>query len=137
MVTILTATNESELQDVDATDAALWISEADLEPTTGWALNAKGFCRGSVCVPRPAGREAELARDGRVDVAALWKHLGWPAVASDTGDVWALGVGAGELSAQLESLEAPEFALEDLAGETHRLSDYRGKKVLLVTWASW
>ena len=102
MVTILTATNESELQDVDATDAALWISEADLEPTTGWALNAKGFCRGSVCVPRPAGREAELARDGRVDVAALWKHLGWPAVASDTGDVWALAVGAGELSAQLD-----------------------------------
>ena len=137
MVTILTATTESALQDVNATDAALWILEADLERTTGWSLNDEGFCRGDVRVPRPAGREADLTRDGRVDVAAFWKHLGWPAVASDTGDVWALGEGAGELSARLESLEAPEFALEDLAGRTHRLSDYRGKKVLLVTWASW
>jgi hypothetical protein len=135
MVTILTATNESELRDVDATNAALWIPEADLERTTGWSLKEEGFCRGGVCVPRPAGRE--LARDGRIDVAAFWKHRGWPAVASDTGDVWSLGEGAGELSARLESLEAPDFALEDLAGRTHRLSDYRGKKVLLVTWASW
>ena len=137
MVTILTATNESELRDVDVTDAALWIREADLERTTGWSLREEGFCRGAVCVPRPVGREAELARDGRVDVAAFWKHLGWPAVASATGDVWSLGERAGELSARLESLEAPDFALEDLAGRTHRLSDYRGKKVLLVTWASW
>ena len=137
MVTILTATSESELKDVDATEGALWISQADLEPTTGWALKEEGFCRGGVCVPLPAGREAELAKDGRVDVAAFWKHLGWPAVASDKGDTWALGDGAGELSTRLESLEAPDFELEDLAGKTHRLSDYRGKKVLLVTWASW
>ncbi len=137
MVTILTATGESELRDVDATDAALWIPEADLEPTTGWSLTEEGFCRRGVCVPRPAGREAELARDGRVAVAAFWKHLGWPAVASSTGDVWSLGEGAREVSARLESLEAPEFALDDLAGQTHRLSDYRGKKVLLVTWSSW
>ncbi|NDG42002.1 MAG: TlpA family protein disulfide reductase, partial [Betaproteobacteria bacterium] len=37
----------------------------------------------------------------------------------------------------LSTLEAPDFELPDLAGQTHRLSDYRGKKVLLATWASW
>jgi peroxiredoxin len=32
---------------------------------------------------------------------------------------------------------APAFALPDLDGRRHRLSDHRGNKVLLVTWASW
>ena len=30
-----------------------------------------------------------------------------------------------------------DFELPDLDGKLHRLSDYRGQKVLLVTWASW
>ncbi len=32
---------------------------------------------------------------------------------------------------------APDFALKDLAGKEHKLSDYRGKKVMLVFWATW
>jgi cytochrome c biogenesis protein CcmG, thiol:disulfide interchange protein DsbE len=32
---------------------------------------------------------------------------------------------------------APEVALTDLAGNTHRLSEYRGKGVLLNFWATW
>ncbi len=31
---------------------------------------------------------------------------------------------------------APDFALEDREGNVVRLSDFRGKKVLIVTWAS-
>ena len=31
----------------------------------------------------------------------------------------------------------PDFALPDINGQPHRLSDYRGKKVFLATWASW
>ena len=38
---------------------------------------------------------------------------------------------------QLSSLQAPDFTLPDLHGKLHRLSDFRGKKILLVTWASW
>lgn len=34
-------------------------------------------------------------------------------------------------------VSAPEFALRDLAGKTHRLVDYRGKLVLLNFWATW
>ncbi len=37
----------------------------------------------------------------------------------------------------LSSLQAPDFTLPDMAGKMHSLSDFRGKKVLLVTWASW
>ena len=33
--------------------------------------------------------------------------------------------------------QAPAFTLPDLDGKPHSLSDYRGKKVLLVAYASW
>lgn len=32
---------------------------------------------------------------------------------------------------------APDFTLTDIADKEHRLSDYRGKNVLLVFWATW
>lgn len=32
---------------------------------------------------------------------------------------------------------APDFAATDLAGSEHKLSDYKGKKVMLVFWATW
>ncbi|HSY78461.1 MAG TPA: redoxin domain-containing protein [Verrucomicrobiae bacterium] len=34
-------------------------------------------------------------------------------------------------------MQAPDFELPDLDGKLHRLSDYRGKKVFLLAWASW
>jgi cytochrome c-type biogenesis protein len=37
----------------------------------------------------------------------------------------------------LSSFDAPDFTLPDMNGNTHSLSDFRGKKVLLLTWASW
>ena len=33
--------------------------------------------------------------------------------------------------------EAPDFALKDIDGKTVRLSDYRGKVILLDFWATW
>lgn len=32
---------------------------------------------------------------------------------------------------------APDFALPDLAGKRHKLSDYRGKLVVVNFWATW
>ena len=48
-----------------------------------------------------------------------------------------LGVSAADRARALSSLEAPDFTLPDLDGRPHSLSDHRGKKVLLVAYASW
>ena len=48
-----------------------------------------------------------------------------------------LGVPARARAAALASLEAPDFTLPDLDGRLHSLSEHRGKKVLLVAYASW
>jgi hypothetical protein len=59
-------------------------------------------------------------------------------VLSDAGgDVWVLGTAADSRTASLAGLEAPDFALPDLSGVQHRLSDLRGRKLFLTTWASW
>lgn len=33
--------------------------------------------------------------------------------------------------------DAPDFAVKDIEGNTHRLSDHKGKDVLVVFWATW
>jgi len=37
----------------------------------------------------------------------------------------------------LEGSEAPDFSMSDLSGKTVRLSDLRGKVILLNFWATW
>ena len=41
------------------------------------------------------------------------------------------------LPAAGERNPAPEFSLPDLSGSAHRLTDYRGKVVVLNFWATW
>ena len=38
---------------------------------------------------------------------------------------------------QLHDVAAPDFATTDLRGNPHRLSDYKGKVVLINIWATW
>ena len=137
MVTVLTDSGELEVTGAQASTTTLWCPARDAEAATGWVAKPEGLCRGSVCVPLPAGRERELVDGDRIDLAAFWRHLGRLAVSSEAGDVWVLGQAARDRSTALASLEAPDFALPDPSGRVHRLSDHRGKKVLLVTWASW
>ena len=100
----------------------------------GWELKPEGLCRGDVCTP--VDPDALLSR-GDIDLHALASALGRP-LALDTAErVGALGTAAEERAARLATLEAPDFTLPDLAGRMHSLSDYRGKKVLLIAYASW
>jgi hypothetical protein len=136
MVTLITDERETTLEGQGSGDD-LWLTTHDAEASTGWTARPEGLCRGLVCVPLPPGRETEFVRDARVNVAALWRHLGRPVAHSTRGHVWVLGQSAPDRASALRSLVAPDFTLPDPAGRMHALSDYRGRKVLLVTWASW
>ncbi len=50
---------------------------------------------------------------------------------------WAADTPRQTLPAVAEPFPAPEFELKDIDGRTHRLSDYRGKVVILNFWATW
>ena len=137
MVTLLTETGEHEVTGTEPSTETLWVSANDALRATGWEAKPEGLCKGPVCVPLPRGRERDFVDGGRINLAALWRHLGQPAVRSERGHAWVLSESARERKAALASLEAPDFTLPDPSGRMHRLSDYRGKKVFLVTWASW
>ena len=122
MVTLLTETGEHEVTGAEASTEALWCSANDALQATGWAAKTEGLCKGPVCVPLPAGREHEFVDGGRINLAALWPHLGQPAVRSERGHVWVLSESARERKAALASLEAPDFTLPDLAGRSTRRS---------------
>ena len=46
-------------------------------------------------------------------------------------------MGSMNISKVAKKIKAPDFMLRDLSGETIRLSDYRGKVVLLNFWTTW
>jgi hypothetical protein len=129
MTTILTPTAEHTV----AAHDGLWMSPKDAEKATGWTLKPEGMCRADACVPLPP----TALGTNEVDVVAFWNKLGGPAVASEQKDVWALGAPADERNTALEGLEAPDFTLPDIDGKPRSLSELRGKKVFLATWASW
>ena len=137
MPTVLTDDAETTLSAARADGDSLWLSPRDLETATGWSLKPEGLCKAEVCVPVPKSGSHVLVRGSEIDVAAFWRHMGHPVAHDATGEVWVLGTGAQARAAALQSQQAPDFRLPDLAGSTHALSDYRGAKVLLATWASW
>jgi hypothetical protein len=115
----------------------LWLASDELAAATGWELKPAGLCQADRCVRIPHGREDELVGGGKVNVAALARLLEQPVLRDDAHAVWYVSAAAPARRAATQSLQAPDFTLPDLDGRLHSLSDYRGKKVFLVSWASW
>ena len=105
------------------------VSADEIERATGWHLAAEGLCRDDHCVPFAARDMDAIAL---ADVATA---LGAPLVKDDRHGLWALGPEAGGHA--LASAIAPELDLPDARGRRFRLSSLRGRKVVLVAWASW
>lgn len=127
----------NQIHDVEARVEAsgVRVSPESLREALGWTLAPEGLCRGGECVHVP--NPAALA-DGRgIDLAGLAALLDRPLALDSDERAAALGTSATQRSSQLASLEAPDFTLPDLAGRPHSLSQQRGKKVLLIAYASW
>jgi hypothetical protein len=116
----------------------LWLSQDDLHASSGWELKPQGLCLGDRCVPLPPGRSAEfVSSDNRINLTAFARYLGQPIVHDDAHNVWVFGEAAAERRNALQSLQAPDFTLPDLDGNHFSLKQFRGHKVLLMSWASW
>jgi AhpC/TSA family len=138
-VTIIYGDRSASVANATAEGNNLWLSLDDLRATTGWELKPQGACLGEVCVPIPAGRETDFIRADRnqFNLAALARQLNQPVVHDDAYAVWFFGEAVNARDNAMQSLQAPDFTLPDLDGRLHSLSEYRGRKILLVSWASW
>jgi hypothetical protein len=99
---------------------------------TGWELKPEGLCRGSVCVPAPD----VAGPDGTIDVRRAAERLGMPLVHDERRGLWALGPATASGRA-LDAAEVPDLELQDVDGRPFALSSLRGRKVVMVAWASW
>ena len=118
----------------------LWLSPEDLVRVSGWELTAEGVCLEGLCVPEPPGEDSFVARRGDetwVNLSRLAPLLDQPVVASPQHRVWFFGDRPQGLADRLVYLTAPDFTLPDLDGRLYTLSQFRGRKVFLVAWASW
>lgn len=127
----------AEVPDAVSEGGGLWLPLASLEAATGWSVRPEGACRDDLCVPIPEGERDVFLREERFNVVELAARLAQPVVHDEAHDIWAVGEAGTVRAARLESLEAPDFTLPDLEGQPHALADYRGRKVLLLCWASW
>jgi hypothetical protein len=106
-----------------------------LENALGWKLESQGLCRGEVCVPLH-GHEERINKEG-IDLAAFAERVERPIALDIEERCAALGTPSPVRASAMASLEAPDFTLPDLEGKLHSLSEHRGKKVLLIAYASW
>ena len=131
----------TEVSAAPASSSDLWITTGDLTRATRFVIKPQGVCRDELCFPLPKNRKAEfVSKKGTTtwfNLSAFAKLLKQPIVVDQKNGVWYFGARASEQNGYLASLEAPNFTLPDLSGKLHSLTDFRGKKVLLVTWASW
>jgi hypothetical protein len=119
----------------------LWITTSDLTRATRFVIKPQGVCRDDLCFPLPKNRKAEFVlKKGSTtwfNLSEFAKLINQPVITDPKNGVWYFGARAAEQNGYLSSFAAPNFTLPDLNGKLHSLSDFRGKKVLLVTWASW
>ena len=137
MTTVLTERGPIEVTARPGRDDELWLSAQDTETVGGWTMKPEGLCRDDICLPVPSQQRDTYVREGLVNLAAFWQRMDKPLAHSKNGQIWVFGAGAKDRAASLRSLTAPDFSLPDLDGGVHSLSDFRGKKVFLATWASW
>lgn len=138
--TIIYDDNATAITHADADSGQLWITTPDLQRATRFELKPQGVCKNDLCFPIPKSREAEFVRNrgghSWFNLLAFAQLVHQPVAHDEALSTWYFGLRSDQIES-LSSLKAPDFHLPDMSGEIHSLSDFRGKKVLLVTWASW
>ena len=119
----------------------LWVTPEDLTRINGFEIKPQGVCLDELCIPLRQDEDSDLfvTRRGQAwfNMTQLAERLDQAFVVDQEHRVWSFGELPVKRTAFLESAQAPDFTLQDRDGNDVRLSDFLGKKVLIVTWASW
>ncbi len=119
----------------------LWVLPADLTRINGFELKPEGACLDTFCVPVRQDEDSAMfvtrGGQGWFNVTELARQLRQAYAVDHDNQVWSFGQIPQTRQSFLRSAVAPDFTLLDRQGNPVSLFDFRGKKVLIVTWASW
>ena len=115
---------------------ALWMAPDDFTRVTGWQVKEQTLCRDDRCLPLSLYPQLQDTA-GHIDLAAFAALQQIPLAREDALYAVSIGTAVEDHALLAASAVAPDFTLPDRSGTLHSLSDYRGRKVLLVVWASW
>lgn len=123
----------------DATE--LWVTPEDLTRVNDFVLKPEGACLAELCVPVLQDRDSDMyvtrSNQGWFNLTGLADKLQQAYVTDFDDGVWSFGAMPLERQSFLRGGMAPDFEMADRDGNLVKLADFRGKKVLLLTWASW
>jgi len=129
--TVLYNDHATKLDKIRTDAHDLWVRAADLPRIIEFELKPEGACRADMCIPI----SKNLKSGEWFNLTGFARKLG-ETVVTDTG-VWSFGEIPVVRGSFYNSRVAPDFAAPDRKGRIVHLSDFHGKKVLVVTWASW
>jgi hypothetical protein len=129
--TVLYGDRSVTLDQARAGGKDLWVRSADLPRINEFVLKPQGACRADLCIPIAK----ELKEGEWFNLTGFARNI-HQAFAADSG-VWSFGEIPVLRGSFVNSRIAPDFAVPDRKGRIVHLSDFRGKKVLVLTWASW
>ena len=109
------------------------LTAKEFEQITGWEIKPEGACKEESCVPLPP---LEPDAEGRIDVTVVAERLGMPIAHDESRRLWALGPRSGDRRV-LDSARMPDLVLPDFDGNAFDMASLRGRKVVLIAWASW
>lgn len=109
----------------------LWIESKDLPRVNEFEVKPQGACRADVCIPL----SKSLKAGNMFNLTGFARKIGEPVVMEN--NVYSLGEIPVLRGSFYNSRIAPDFAVPDRRGKIVHLSDFRGKKTLVITWASW
>jgi hypothetical protein len=117
----------------------LWIPIDKLIEYTGLELKPEGVCTEGTCIPLSKQQEKKFIQQDKnlFNISAFSRMMGEPIVHDSKDDVWVIGEGEPAHRKYRTSLIASDFTLPDYNGMKHSLSSFLGKKIFLVSWASW
>lgn len=139
--TVVSLDGVAEVTDVLADPNDLWVTKADLPQVNGFELKPEGACLDEICIPIKQSEDSELfvTRQGKgwVNVTGLARILKQPVVADYDTQTFSLGAIPVQRTSFVRDAVAPDFELKDWQGNSYGLSDFKGKKIMLLSWASW
>jgi hypothetical protein len=110
----------------------LEMSPDELRARSGWEIKPEGACKDDQCVPLP---DSVRRADGTIDVVGFAERLGMPMASDELHGLWAFGPRSG--GRVLESVTFPDLVLSDFDGHAYDFAGAKGRKVVMIAWASW